>query len=318
MCAVYGGTYVLRRAPAYLLFDPAQQGKLDGMICTEGQRFSSPVIVCAQEYLPPSLVAPDASPSTASTSGGSDAGPGQTSKWSNTVGPEAEAGPEAGAEGGEVRRGICVTSGYAGAEGVVLSVFPPGSCGNSCAIRVQQVDASSQATPQGSGKVVWHLWASEAGPCDLRLAVALLRRLAPHVAVHWVAYYTSVARPPLRHWSGAAARSEGGHSGDRAADVDSSDAIEAARNLFFEICGQAAEFLPAMPEPQEHEGDDEERAGVDLDQPADAAERVGGWDAAPEEEQALKGDAVGGGGEGGGEGEGSGEGQGGGEGAKGV
>jgi len=118
-------------------------------------------------------------------------------------------------------------------QGLCLGMLAPGACNNSVAIRVLQLDYTSQACPRG--KYVWNLWAAEAGEHDLRPAVELLRRLAPTVCVNWVAYYSQTS---LGNGGGG----EGGGASSAlevrdgfwlvptpSSEVDSGDAIVAAQ-----------------------------------------------------------------------------------------
>jgi len=50
LCAVYGGIYVLQRGIQHLVVDP-ETNRCKGVLCTAGQTFSSPVVVCGPEYV---------------------------------------------------------------------------------------------------------------------------------------------------------------------------------------------------------------------------------------------------------------------------
>ena len=122
MCAVYGGTYVLRRAPACFLFtlpcnapgsageghgssggEGGKEGRAAGIICSQGQILRAPVVVSSAAY----------------------------------IGHQYEA---ASASAAGLSRCVCVASGPAvDAEGLCLAVLPPGACSNTVPIRVLQV-----------------------------------------------------------------------------------------------------------------------------------------------------------------------------------
>ena len=252
MCAVYGGTYVLRRAPAYFLFSPEEHGGVAGIICSRGQILRAPVVVCSRAYsgLPTEVLTPPAAAAASASRGG---GGKET----------AEACP---ARAGEIQRCVCVASWpLVDSDGLCLAILPPGACGNRVAIRILQLDFTAQACPRGA--YVWHLWTAEPSEDDLRPALSLLRSLAPAVALLFTAFYSQAC-------SGAGAGAEQVRKGlwlvdGPSAQVDSADGVLAAHKLFLDIAGESAEFLEAMAEPQDS-GDDVEHL-IDLLQPNDSA-----------------------------------------------
>jgi hypothetical protein len=184
------GGLYVLRRSAAYILRDARTQSCAGIICTRGQRLHAPVVICSSRYAP--------------------------SEFKHEEGPG-------------IRRCVCVVDGpLVQDQTICLSVLPPGACNNTCALRVLQLDASAQACPKGM--YIWHIWAEQAGECDLSHAVNLLRRLAPTVGVRFCAYYT-----------------QRGGSGDvevkqvtpgvwvvprPSPEVDTGDAVRAAENLF--------------------------------------------------------------------------------------
>ena len=108
MCAVYGGTYVLRRGPARFLFAGADgKGPAAGIICSRGQILRAPVVITSGAYLHPQALA-SALPRS------SDTRAAQCGVW--------------GGEEGCLSRAVCVASGpVVDADGLCLAILPPGA-----------------------------------------------------------------------------------------------------------------------------------------------------------------------------------------------
>ena len=148
-CAVYGGTYVLRRAAQSLVLSEraaeagaaaARAPRLRGIVCSTGQHLQTEKLVASREHVSALL--------------------GDSTKR------------------GSVARAVCVAAGpLRNTAGTVVAFLPPGTVGNGQVIRVQQFDASTKMCP--AGKHLIHLSTQgDDGGAHLRAAAKLLFSMA--------------------------------------------------------------------------------------------------------------------------------------------
>jgi hypothetical protein len=118
MCAVYGGTYVLRRGPARFLFAGADgKGPAAGIICSRGQILRAPVVITSSAYLHPRTQAylhPRTQAHASALPRSSDTRAAECGVW--------------GGEEESLSRAVCVASGpVVDADGLCLAILPPGA-----------------------------------------------------------------------------------------------------------------------------------------------------------------------------------------------